>query len=88
MALLKSTPAAGSDVHGSTLGVIGLWWIGQAVARRALGFGMTVLYQQRNRATDDVETALGATILGLRDLLCRSDIVSIHVRLHDSSTGL
>jgi glyoxylate reductase len=71
----------GSDVHGSTLGIVGLGRIGQAVARRAAGFGMTVLYHQRSRAPGPVETALGARFVRLDELLEQSDIVSIHVPL-------
>src|SRR6185312_14016681 len=51
----------GARVHGATLGLVGLGRIGQAVARRARGFGMRVLYAGRSRAHADVERALGAT---------------------------
>ena len=71
----------GTDVHGSTLGIVGLGRIGRAVARRAAGFGMTILYHQRERALESVEAELGATFVGLPELLERSDIVSIHVPL-------
>jgi len=78
----------GSDVHGATLGVVGLGRIGQAVARRAAGFGMTVLYSSRSRVSAAVETALGATYVGLPELLERSDIVSLHVSLAPDTRGL
>ncbi len=78
----------GIDVHGSTLGIVGLGRIGQAVARRAAGFGMTVLYHQRERASESVETALGATFVDFDELLARSDIVSIHVPLTDETRHL
>jgi len=78
----------GIDVHGSTLGIVGLGRIGQAVARRAAGFGMTVLYNQRERAQESVETALGATFVAFDELLARSDIVSIHVPLTDDTRHL
>ncbi len=78
----------GIDVHGSTLGIVGLGRIGQAVARRAAGFGMTVLYHQRDRAPESVETALGATFVEFDELLARSDIVSIHVPLTDATRHL
>ena len=71
----------GTDVHGSTLGIVGFGRIGQAVARRAAGFGMAVLYHQRNRVPEAVEAALGAQFVTLDELLERSDIVSIHVPL-------
>jgi lactate dehydrogenase-like 2-hydroxyacid dehydrogenase len=78
----------GSDVHGATLGVVGLGRIGQAVARRAAGFGMTVLYSSRSRAEPDVEASLGAGYVSLPELLERSDIVSLHVSLADDTRGL
>jgi glyoxylate reductase len=78
----------GSDVHGATLGVVGLGRIGQAVARRAAGFGMTVLYSSRNAVAPEVETELGATYVSLPELLERSDIVSLHVSLAPDTRGL
>jgi glyoxylate reductase len=78
----------GSDVHGATLGIVGFGRIGQAVARRAAGFGMTVLYSSRSRASEATETALGATYVGLYELLERSDIVTLHVTLADDTRGL
>ena len=71
----------GSDVHGSTLGIVGLGRIGQAVARRAAGFGMTVLYHARSRVDETIETTLGASLVALDELLERSDIVTLHVAL-------
>ena len=55
----------GAEVHGATIGIVGLGRIGQAVARRAQGFGMRVLYHGRTRAPEDVEAALGATFVPL-----------------------
>jgi len=79
----------GSDVHGAALGIVGFGRIGQAVARRAAGFGMTVLYHSRGRVPEDVEVALGATYVGgLDELLARSDIVSLHVSLTAETRGL
>ena len=71
----------GPDVHGATLGIIGFGRIGQAVARRAQGFGMEILYHDLSRWPDDVTDPLGATQVPLEDLLARSDFVSIHVNL-------
>lgn len=71
----------GPDVHGATLGVVGFGRIGQAVARRASGFGMTVLYHDVARLPADVEGPLGATFVPLDELLARSDFVSLHVNL-------
>jgi glyoxylate reductase len=78
----------GSDVHGATLGVVGLGRIGQAVARRAAGFGMTVLYSSRSQVDRAIETELGAAYVSLPELLERSDIVSLHVSLAADTRGL
>ena len=78
----------GWDIYGSTLGVVGLGRIGQAVARRAAGFGMTILYSSRTRVDPAIETALGATYVSLPELLERSDIVSLHVSLAEDTRGL
>ncbi len=70
----------GSDVHGGTLGIIGFGRIGQAVARRAQGFGMTVLYHSRTRRPD-LEVGLGTAYASLQDLLRQSDFVTVHIPL-------
>jgi glyoxylate reductase len=75
----------GPDVHGSTLGIVGFGRIGQAMARRARGFGMRILYQDVHRAPREVEEAFEATWLPLEGLLPASDFVSLHVNLtHDT----
>ncbi len=73
----------GKDVGGATLGIIGLGAIGQAVARRAIGFGMQVLAY--NRSERDVP---GVENVSLEQLLLRSDYVSIHVSLSDETRQL
>jgi lactate dehydrogenase-like 2-hydroxyacid dehydrogenase len=78
----------GPDVHGSTLGIVGFGRIGQAVARRASGFGMTILYHDVHRAERAVETAYGATFVALDELLARSDAISLHVTLTPETRGL
>ena len=78
----------GSDVHGSTLGIVGLGRIGQAVARRAAGFGMTILYSSRSRVDEAIEKELAASYVSLPELLERSDIVSLHVSLAPDTRGL
>jgi glyoxylate reductase len=78
----------GTDVHGSTLGIVGFGRIGQAVARRAQGFGMTILYHDVQRADASVESDHGATFVTLDELLERSDAVSLHVNLTDETRGL
>ncbi|WP_296490252.1 D-glycerate dehydrogenase [Rhodoferax sp.] len=65
---------AGSDVHGSTLGILGMGRIGQAIARRgALGFGMKVIYHNRSRLDAATELACGATLVSKQELLQQSD---------------
>ncbi|HYU48319.1 MAG TPA: D-glycerate dehydrogenase [Candidatus Limnocylindria bacterium] len=71
----------GPDVHGATLGIVGFGRIGQALARRASGFGMTVLYHDVKELPDDVSAPLGATFVELDELFKRSDFVSLHVNL-------
>lgn len=78
----------GPDVHGGTLGIVGFGRIGQAVARRAMGFGMTILYYDTRRADAAVETGFGATFVSLEELLARSDFVSLHVNLTDETRHL
>jgi glyoxylate reductase len=78
----------GQDVHGRTLGVVGFGRIGRAVARRARGFGMRVLYNSRNRAEPDVELDLEAEWRDLPVLLAESDFVSVHVPLQEHTRHL
>jgi lactate dehydrogenase-like 2-hydroxyacid dehydrogenase len=78
----------GPDVHGSTIGIVGFGRIGQAVARRAAGFGMTILYHDVHRAEPDVEAEHSATFLPLEELLPRADFVSLHVNLTPQTKGL
>lgn len=65
----------GADLHGSTLGIVGMGRIGQGIARRARGFGMRVLYHNRRRLPELVERECGATYAGFDDLLVQSDHV-------------
>src|SRR5258705_6344534 len=78
----------GPDVHGATLGIVGFGRIGQAVARRAGGFGMTILYHDVARLPEAVERELGARFVPLEELLASSDFVSLHVNLTDETRGL
>ncbi|MBZ0224642.1 MAG: D-glycerate dehydrogenase [Comamonas sp.] len=65
---------AGSEVHGSTLGILGMGRIGRGIARRgAHGFGMKVIYHNRHRLAADVEEACGARFVGMQELLAESD---------------
>jgi lactate dehydrogenase-like 2-hydroxyacid dehydrogenase len=78
----------GPDVHGATIGLVGFGRIGQAMARRARGFGMTILYHDVHRADPLIEAEHDATFVSLEDLLGRSDFVSLHVNLTDETRGL
>lgn len=74
----------GYDVHGSTLGIIGLGEIGTLVAKRARGFNMQVIYYSKTRKRQ-MESELDITFVPLEELLRRSDFVSIHVSLNKDS---
>ncbi|HLG11174.1 MAG TPA: D-glycerate dehydrogenase, partial [Dehalococcoidia bacterium] len=77
----------GRDLTGKTLGIIGLGAIGQAVARRALGFGMRVVYTSRQRKPD-VEAAMGLSWRELPPLLAESDYVSLHMALNAETRAM
>ena len=65
---------AGAEVHGSTLGILGMGRIGQAIARRAAhGFGMEVLYHNRSRLAPELEAQCKATLVSKNELLLQSD---------------
>lgn len=70
----------GQDVHGATLGLVGLGRIGAAVARRAYGFGMRILYHDVVRR-EDLEHELGIAYRPFEEVLREADFVSIHVPL-------
>lgn len=71
----------GHDVHHGTLGVFGMGRIGQAVARRAAGFSMRILYHDARRAPEALERDLGLEYAAPDELLRQSDFVSLHVPL-------
>jgi glyoxylate reductase len=71
----------GDDIHGKTLGLVGMGRIGKAMAQRASGFGMEVLYYSRSRLTGKDENALKVSAVSLEELLARSDYISLHVPL-------
>lgn len=79
---------AGADVHGRTLGIVGLGKIGRAVARRARGFGMRTLYTSRGPVDASVEADLGCQRVALSQLLAESDFVSLHVPLTEETRHL
>ncbi|MFH1123081.1 MAG: D-glycerate dehydrogenase, partial [Pseudomonadota bacterium] len=78
----------GRDVSGKTLGIVGLGRIGRAVANRARGFGMRILYHNRHRMAAQEESALGAQYADLETLLSESDFVSLHVALTEKTHHL
>lgn len=65
---------AGTDIHRQTIGIVGMGRIGEAVARRAKGFAMNILYHNRNRKPE-VEDELGASYVSFQELLEKSDFV-------------
>ena len=71
----------GQDVHHKTLGILGFGRIGQALARRARGFGMQIIYHDVYRPPAEVERETGAEFRELDQLLADADFVSIHVNL-------
>jgi glyoxylate reductase len=71
----------GLDVHGKVLGVVGFGRIGQAMARRASGFGMTVIYHDPIRPPEEVERELHAEYRDFEKLLSEADLITIHVAL-------
>src|SRR5438046_2692894 len=73
----------GPDVHGATIGIVGFGRIGQAVAKRAQGFGMEVLYHDVQPVREEVTKPLGATYVPLGAALPRSDFALLPVTLSD-----
>jgi gluconate 2-dehydrogenase len=84
----KNDQFLGVDVHHATLGIIGMGRIGQAVAQRARGFSMRVIYHNRNRLPAKMERAAGATYVTLEKLLRKSDFVSLNMPYTPSSHHL
>jgi lactate dehydrogenase-like 2-hydroxyacid dehydrogenase len=78
----------GADVWGKTLGLVGFGRIGRAVARRAAGFQMKVIYHDAVRAALDVEKGCHAEYRDLDAVLAQSDFVSVHVPLLSETRGL
>ncbi len=78
----------GVPVSGRTLGIVGMGKIGGAIAARGRGFGMRVLYHNRNRLPKDREEALSARYAGLDDLLSGSDFVVLCVPLTPETRGM
>ena len=102
LALLRHVPAAdasvragewergrytGRELRGKTLGLIGLGKIGKAVARRAAGFEMRVIASDPY-LTEDQAAEVGAKLVGLAELLHRSDVITVHTPLTAQTRGL
>jgi lactate dehydrogenase-like 2-hydroxyacid dehydrogenase len=69
----------GQDVHHATLGIVGMGRIGQAIARRARGFSMRILYHNRKRVSRSIERTLGARHASFERLLKQSDFISLNL---------
>jgi glyoxylate reductase len=78
----------GTDVWGKTLGIIGFGNIGRAVARRAAGFGMRIIYHSTKRAPADIEAQLHAEYMEQDRVLELADFLSLHVPLRPETRGL
>lgn len=78
----------GTDLHGKTLGVVGLGRIGAAVARRAIGFGLKILYHNRMPANPTLERVLSARRVPMARLLKDSHFISLHCSLNEESRHL
>jgi glyoxylate reductase len=78
----------GTDVWGKTLGILGFGRIGRAMARRAAGFQMKVIYHSRTRAPEETEQELEAEYRDYNALLAESDFLSVHVPLNGDTRGM
>jgi glyoxylate reductase len=78
----------GADMAGATLGIVGFGRIGQAVARRAKGFEMRILYASRQRCDRQLEQSLGVEFADFEQLLQQSDFVTIHTPLSEETYHL
>ncbi len=78
----------GADIWGKTLGIVGFGRIGRAVARRAMGFNMRVIYTDAVRAPEDAEKPVNATFQDMNTLLAEADFISLHVPLLEETREL
>ncbi len=84
----ETTMMMGMELRGKVLGIVGLGRIGRAMARRALGFGMRVMYHNRRPINFTIARRLSAQYVSLEELLTQSDVVSLHCALNDESYHL
>jgi glyoxylate reductase len=78
----------GTDVWGKTLGIVGFGRIGRAMARRAAGFGMKVIYSDAARVAEEIEQELKAEYRDFNSLLAEADFVTLHVPLSSETRGM
>ncbi len=78
----------GTNVYGSTLGTLGLGNIGRAVAKRAQGFNMKIIYNNRHQLSKTIEDKLNVTFMAFDELLQNSDFLSIHTSLDKNNFHL
>ena len=78
----------GSNVYGSTLGILGLGNIGRAVAKRAQGFNMKIIYNNRHQLSKTIEDKLNVTFMTFDELIQNSDFLSIHTSLEKNNFHL
>jgi phosphoglycerate dehydrogenase-like enzyme len=76
------------SLQGATLGALGLGEVGREVATRAQAMGMEILYYQRTRLPEAIESACSARYVSYEELLENSDFISIHLPLNDSTHGM
>ena len=78
----------GQEVYNKTLGIVGMGRIGKAVAKRAAGFNMKVLYYNKTRKSKEEEQELGLEYRTLQELLKKADFVTLHIPLTDETRHL
>ena len=78
----------GSDIHNATLGILGLGRIGSAVAKRAKGFDMHIIYNSRHGKNIQIDKELGSKYVSMDELLEKSDFLSLHSPLNNDTYHL
>jgi glyoxylate reductase len=84
----QSNHLAGAPVTGRTLGIVGMGRIGQAMARRARGFDMTVIYSDPRALPEEEERKLGVRLVSFDELLGQADFISLHPALNDETNHM
>ena len=85
---IRQWRATAHELSGKTVGIIGLGYIGQNVAQRLVGWECELLYEDAVDRPADLEARLGVTRVSRDDLLARSDVVTLHVPLLDTTCGM